>query len=119
LLPNKYYEENKDLVCKANINFIAVMTMCENVTGMNYYFNKVQKSHPEIHNYERGREQVFSCGHMNDEARLFTSVITITTFKSKMKIAFLTPEYPHVLLVLQVGSGLIKNLAIGLCCCWL
>jgi hypothetical protein len=84
---NKYYEEIK-AVCKANnINFIAVMTpMCENVIGMDY-FEKVNKSYPEIHNYENvviENKYFSSCGHMNDAgARIFTNAIIQDFFKSK------------------------------------
>lgn len=82
---NKYYEEIKS-ICKANnINLIAIMTpMCENVVGMNY-FEKVQKTYPEIHNYENvvlENKYFSSCGHMNDTgARIFTARIINDFFK--------------------------------------
>jgi hypothetical protein len=42
------------------------------------YFDKVHKAYPEIHNYENVVENVFSsCGHMNDEGYLRTSLYTI------------------------------------------
>jgi len=78
-IPNKYYQEIKQICVANNINFIAIMTpMCTNTKGLNY-FDKVKKLYPEIHNYENVvlEDRYFSsCGHMNDTgARLFTARI--------------------------------------------
>jgi hypothetical protein len=78
-LPNKYYEEIKQ-ICETNqINLIVVTTpMCSAVTGMDY-FEKVIKMYPEIHNYEgvvQGDAYFSSCGHLNDTgAKKFTRII--------------------------------------------
>lgn len=78
-IPNKYYQEIKQICAANNINFIAIMTpMCTNTKGLDY-FDKVKKLYPEIHNYENVvlEDRYFSsCGHMNDTgARLFTARI--------------------------------------------
>ena len=78
-IPNKYYQEIKQICAANNINFIPIMTpMCTNTKGLDY-FDKVKKLYPEIHNYENVvlEDRYFSsCGHMNDtDARLFTARI--------------------------------------------
>ncbi|MDD2675590.1 MAG: hypothetical protein PHF81_11990 [Flavobacterium sp.] len=78
-IPNKYYQEIKQICAANNINFIAIMTpMCSNTKGLDY-FDKVKKLYPEIHNYENAvvEDKYFSsCGHMNDTgARFFTARI--------------------------------------------
>lgn len=78
-IPNKYYQEIKQICAANNINFIAIMTpMCTNTKGLDY-FDKVKKLYPEIHNYESVvlEDRYFSsCGHMNDTgAQLFTARI--------------------------------------------
>ncbi len=78
-IPNKYYQEIKQICAANNINLIAIMTpMCTNTKGLDY-FDKVKKLYPEIHNYENVvlEDRYFSsCGHMNDTgARLFTARI--------------------------------------------
>ena len=78
-IPNKYYQEIKQICAANNINFIAIMTpICTNTKGLDY-FDKVKKLYPEIHNYESVvlEDRYFSsCGHMNDTgARLFTARI--------------------------------------------
>jgi hypothetical protein len=84
-IPNKYYQEIKQICAANNINFIPIMTpMCTNTKGLDY-FDKVKKLYPEIHNYENAvvEDKYFSsCGHMNDiGARMFTERIIKDFFK--------------------------------------
>jgi hypothetical protein len=67
------------------------------------YFDKVHKAYPEIHNYENAviENKYFSSCGMNDEGKNIYELLYTIFLKLKMKIAFLTPEYPHPLLVIQ------------------